>query len=195
MKTFEERLAALEAKAGIQAEPWKPSKPTLCWVSDDDAKEQSTVDVVDRYNAEKKYPYLVKSSINRCWVYATPLTRAEVLEYLDDSEPKPTVEKRCGTCAFYATNGKQEPCWSCIYHAYWQPKLTTKKPTRYDWSKAPKEARYWTTDSDGRQDWWVEKPICKNGRWIPFTYDHLPIAKEEGDPCPDAEASLEARPV
>lgn len=70
-----------------------------------------------------------------------------------------------------------------------------KTKSRYDWPKAPKEARYWTTDFNGRQDWWVEKPIYKNGCWIPLTYDYLPIAKKAWTPCPDAADSLEVRPM
>lgn len=98
-------------------EPWKPSKPTLCWVSCRDSNLKETVAIIIRYDDTKQNKYIAFNDNE--WVYATPLTRAEVMEYLDESEP--TIERLCCNCIYDGCKAHEYPCIKCETHDYFKP--------------------------------------------------------------------------
>lgn len=65
--------------------------------------------------------------------------------------------------------------------------------TRYDWSKAPDWANYWTTDHSGRQDWWTDKPEPHIGTWLKKC-GYTEVAFRAIKICGDYADSLEERP-
>lgn len=111
MKTLEQRIEALDAKSGIVQEPWKPSKPTLCWVSDDNDTDKVRIEII-----VKRWTNCYNSLYFIQWCYATPLTRAEVMEYLDDSEKdiEKTAKKYCTNCGFTKHSILKHPCKGCF---------------------------------------------------------------------------------
>jgi len=153
----------------------------------------------------QKYQLISYGSQGR-YSITTPLTRAEVLEYLEDGEP--AIEKRCYNCKHSENYTLSTPCKNCGLlganglrsYREWQP-MPTAKPSRYDWPNAPEEARYATTDTSGRIDFWATKPEkhSYHGERVSWGGAESPVIcstkMETWQPCSDAADSLEARPM
>ena len=198
MIDYEARLTNLEANLCVARynaatpipapERWipKPGSRTLCWISDLDENKRTSVGVITGMSDDDRF-----LSLSQCeWNYATPLTQQDVAELTYNPEIK--TLKRCCDCKYALLSGKTEPCQSCVSYVHFQAKQIIK-PSRYDWSKAHPDARYWTTDSSGRQDQWIGKAKFNGEYWYHRGSSIVSYFADYQKPCPDAADSLEER--